>query len=51
MSLIMYNFQKVTVQKIIIILAYYNDSQYQDLNYDYNIYYLIKFINLMESIN
>ena len=51
MSLIMYNFQKVTVQKIIIILVYYNDSQHQDLNYDYNIYYLIKFINLMESIN
>ena len=51
MSLIMYNFQNVTVRKIIIILVYHNDSQYQDLNYDYNIYYLIKFINLMESIN
>ena len=51
MSLIIYNFQNVTVRKIIIILVYHNDSQYQDLNYDYNIYYLIKFINLMESTN
>ena len=50
MSLIIYNFEKVTVRKIII-LVYYNDSQHQDLNYDYNICYLIKFINLMESIN